>query len=146
MEMTMDDKQPYASAIAAEAGGERLADPTSRTARENAENRPQEPDATSAGPQAGIAEKTAEAVGERVGDAYADATTTEARERSREIVQRAATQLGSRARSAANDMATAGDQAAQFLSHQFDQQRSVKVLVAFGLGYLAALLLHGRGQ
>jgi hypothetical protein len=129
MERTMDDKQPYASRFAAEAVGERLEDdPTSRTAGEHAEKRPQAPVATSAGPRARMAEKTAESMGERVGDAYADATTDEARERSREAVRRTATRAGSQSRGASNDIDT-----------------FVTVLMAFGLGYIAALLIHSRG-
>jgi hypothetical protein len=124
----MDDKQPYASRIAAEAVGERLEDdPTLRTTRERAGNRPQEPVATSAGPQARMAEKAAESVGERVGDAYADATTDEAWQRSRDVVRRAAARVRPQARGA-NDIDT-----------------FVTVLTAFSLGYIAALLIYRRG-
>jgi hypothetical protein len=113
-------------AIAAEAVGERLEDdPTSRAAREYAEKRPQEPLARSAGPQARMAEKAAESVGERVGDAYADATGDEARQRSREGVPRAGARVGSETRGAANDIDT-----------------FVTVLIAFGLGYIAALMIQ----
>jgi hypothetical protein len=143
--MTMDDKQPYASTIAAEAVGERLGESTSEAANGNTERRPREPVATSAGPQARMAEKAAEAVGERIGDAYADATPDEARARSREVVRRAATQARSQS-GAGNETATTSRQAAQALSQQLAQQPLVTVLAAFGLGYVAAWLIHRRGQ
>jgi hypothetical protein len=73
----MDDKEGYSSKIAAEAVGERLGSPPP-----DAGEQAPRPAATSAGPQARVADKTAESVGERAGDAYADATPDEARERS----------------------------------------------------------------
>ena len=120
----MDEQKAYASDIAAEAVGERLGNPPPDTR----EHTPPPPVA-SAGPRARVAEKTAESLGERSGAAYADATTNEARERSRKVFPRAATEGGSQADSAA-------------LSRPFRQQTLVTVLAAFGLGYAAALLIR----
>ena len=120
----MDEQKAYASDIAAEAVGERLGNPPPNTG----EQTPQ-PAAASAGPRARVAEKTAESLGERSGAAYADATTNEARERSRRVFPRAATEGRSRADSAA-------------LSRPFGQQTFVTVLAAFGLGCAAALLIR----
>jgi hypothetical protein len=123
MEMTMDDKEAYSSPIAAESVGERPGSPPPDT-REH----PVRPVATSAGPDARIADKTAESIGERAGDAYADATTDEARERSRKVVGRA----GMQGRSQAG---------------QFNQQTFVTVVAAFALGYATAWLIHrGHGR
>ena len=116
--MTMDDKKPDPSTIAAEAVGERPGSPPPDTGEHAVR-----PVVASAGPGARIADKTAESVGERAGDAYADATTDEARERSRKVVRHAGTQGGSQA-------------------GQFNQQTFVTVLAAFALGYVAALLIH----
>jgi hypothetical protein len=128
MEMTMDEQKAYASDIAAEAVGERLGspspDPGPQTPR---------PAAESTGHRARVADQTAESLGERSGDAYADATTNEARERSRKVFPRAATEAGSQTGGAA-------------LSRPFDQQTFVTVLAAFGLGYAAALLIHHRAR
>ena len=118
----MDDTKGYSSTIAAEAVGERPGSPPPDVGDEA-----DRPAATSAGPNARIADKTAEAVGERVGDAYADATTEEARERSRKVVRHAATQSEPQTGGAASD-----------------QQTFVTVVVAFALGYAAALLIHHR--
>jgi hypothetical protein len=125
--MTMDDKEGYSSKIAAEAVGERLGSPPP-----DAGEQAPRPAATSAGPQARVADKTAESVGERAGDAYADATPDEARERSRKVDRHAATQTGSQAGGAA-------------LSRQFDQQ-TFTVFAALALGYAAAFLIHRRSQ
>ena len=79
METAMDDKKPDARTIAEEAVGEARGAPIPDAAK----NKPATEEvirqlATSAGPQAGMANKTAEAVGERAGDAYADGTMGEA--------------------------------------------------------------------
>ena len=122
----MDDTKGYSSTIAAEAVGERPGSPPPDIG-----DQADRPAATSAGPNARIADKTAEAVGERVGDAYADATTEEARERSRKVVRHAATQ---------SEPQTGG--AAIF--RQSDQQTFVTVIAAFALGYAAAFLIQRR--
>ena len=92
----MDEQKAYASDIAAEAVGERLGSPPPDTG----EQIPR-PAAESAGHRARVADKTAESLGERSGDAYADATTNEARERSRRVFPRAATEARSQAGSTA---------------------------------------------
>jgi hypothetical protein len=121
--MTMDAKNAYSSPIAAEAVGERPGSPPPDAGEKAAR-----PVAMSAGSQARIADKAAEAVGERVGDAYADGTTDEARERSRKFVRHAAT---------AGRLGTGGG----VISDQVDRQ-FVTVVMAFTLGYVAALLIH----
>jgi hypothetical protein len=122
--MTMDEQKAYASDIAAEAVGERFGSPPPDTG----EHSPR-PAAESAGPRARVADNTAESLGERSSDAYADATTNEARERSRRVFPRAATEARSQAGSSV-------------LSWPFGQETFITVLAAFGLGYAAALLIH----
>jgi hypothetical protein len=114
----MDDKEGYSSKIAAEAVGERLGSPPP-----DAGEQAPRPAATSAGPQARVADKTAESVGERAGDAYADATPDEARERSRKVGRHAGMRGGSQV-------------------GQFNQQTFLTVVAAFAFGYIAALLIH----
>ena len=126
MEMTMDEQKAYASDIAAEAVGERLGSPSPDTGEQTPR-----PAAESTGPRAKVADKAAESLGERSGAAYADATTNEARERSRRVFPRTATETGSQTGS---------------LSLSFDQQTFVTVLAAFALGYAAALLIHHRAR
>jgi hypothetical protein len=126
--MTMDEQQAYASDIAAEAVGER----PGSTPPDTIEKSPRPP-MESAGPRARVADKTAESLGERSGVAYADATTDEARERSRRAFPHSASQGGSQTRGAA-------------LSELLGQQSFVTVLAAFGLGYVAAMLIHQRAR
>ena len=89
--------------------------------------------AKSSGAQASIPEKTAEAVGERVGDAYADPGSVAVRLRQR---------------SSGNGATEAGlngvRQMAQLVSDRFDEQPFMIVIASFALGYMTALLLHGR--
>ena len=85
-----------------------------------------------AGPRASIPEETAEAVGERVGDAYADPGSTAARN------QRFT------GNGAADPVLGAVRQVAQLVSHQFGEQPFMMVAAAFALGYMTALMLHGR--
>jgi hypothetical protein len=125
--MTMDEKKGYSSEIAAEAVGERLGSPPP-----DAGEQTPRPTATSAGPEARVADKTAESLGERAGDAYADATPQEARERSRNAVRHGAAQDGAQAGGGG-------------LSRPFDQQM-FSVFAAFALGYAAALFIHRRSQ
>jgi len=122
--MTMDDTKGYSSTAAAESVGERPGTEPPQTTEYAV--RPIE---TSAGPSAGIAEKTAEEVGERTGAAYADGTAEEARERSRAAVQHA----------------RRGGWPDGTPSFQLDQQTFVTLAAGFALGYAAALLIH-RGS
>jgi hypothetical protein len=123
----MDEKKGYSSEIAAEAVGERPGSPPP-----DAGEQTPRPAATSAGPEARVADKTAESLGERAGDAYADATPQEARERSRNAVRHGVTQDGAQAGGGG-------------LSRPFDQ-RTFSVFAAFALGYAAALFIHRRSQ
>jgi ElaB/YqjD/DUF883 family membrane-anchored ribosome-binding protein len=124
METAMDDKKPDAKTIAEEAVGETRGAPIPDAVKDKPEMPTEEiirQLATSAGPQAGMANKTAEALGERAGDAYADGTMDEATGQSRNIARPAR----SRARRAA-------------------QQPFMAVAAGFGLGFAAALLIHRR--
>lgn len=115
----MDENEAYSSPIAAESVGETRATPAPNT-HEHAVR----PVATSAGPQARIAEKTAESVGERAGDAYADATTEQARDRSRNFIQRSRASGGGS------------------IYPWFDEGTLVTAVAAFALGYAIAFLIH----
>jgi hypothetical protein len=75
--------------------------------------------ATSAGAQASIPEKTAESIGERVADAYSDPD------------------LGHRP-------VSIGRASARGVSSPFELQRFLTLVTGFALGYVAAVLLHGR--
>ena len=118
----MVDKRPDPDRIAEEAVGEALENRQPDAGKEEARPVP-----TSAGPQANVADKTAASVGERVGDAYADATPDEARERSRNVVRRAATRRA-------------------FVYRQFDHQTFITVVAAFALGYIAACWIDSAAE
>ena len=75
--------------------------------------------ATSAGAQASIPEKTAESIGERVADAYSDPDL-------------------------AHRPVSIGRGSAQGVSSPFELQRFLTLVTGFALGYVAAVLLHGR--
>ena len=77
------------------------------------------------GPQGSIPEKIAEAVGERVGDAYADPGSA------RNLPGKIARRAGRHERSGAVRQVLA-------------EQPFVMVAASFALGYMTALLLHGR--
>jgi hypothetical protein len=123
MEVPMNSKANPRD-IAEEAVGQRLGSEPPEAVRERERMSVEETVerlAKSSGPQASIPVKTAESVGERVGDAYADPGSVARRtpHRSRR-------------------------EAAQILSHQFEQQPITAVMAGFILGYVTALLLHGR--
>ena len=61
-----------------------------------------------------------------------------------EAVHQAARQAWSQASGVADDMLAAGRHAAQAASRQADEQPLMAVIVGFVLGYIAALLVHGR--
>jgi ElaB/YqjD/DUF883 family membrane-anchored ribosome-binding protein len=61
-----------------------------------------------------------------------------------EVVQQAAQQAWSQASGVTDDVLAAGRQAAQAASRQIDKQPVLAVIVALALGYIAALLVHGR--
>jgi hypothetical protein len=78
-----------------------------------------------------MAEKTAASLGERAGDAYADSASV------------AGTSSGSRP-GMADRALSAGQHMAQGVSDQFSDQRFVSIIAAFGLGFIAAVLLQRR--
>ena len=84
------------------------------------------PDPRSAGAQASTSEKTAESVGERLPDAYSDAGDAARKWRP-----------GPQASSAAGRLT-------ETVSRQFDEQPFLLMGACFALGYITALLLHGR--
>ena len=61
-----------------------------------------------------------------------------------EAVQQAARQAWSQASDVADNMLSAGRDAAQAASRQVEEQPLLAVIVGFALGYIAALLVHGR--
>ena len=130
----MRSRKPDPDAIAEEAVGQRHGDPPPYAVQEKP-NMSQEETARRlsepAGPRASIPEKTAEAVGERVGDAYADPSGAAARNRPGAIAR-----LG-RGNGAADPVLGA-------MRHVVDEQPLVMVVASFALGYMTALMLHGR--
>jgi hypothetical protein len=93
------------------------------------------PDPRSAGAQASTSEKTAESVGERVPDAYSDAGDAARTWRP-----------GSQAGSAANPILAAGRQLTETVSRQFDEQPFMVMGACFALGYITAVVVHGRSN
>ena len=61
-----------------------------------------------------------------------------------EAVQHAAQQAWSQASGVADDMLTTARHATQAASRQVNEQPLMAVIVGFTLGYVAALLVHGR--
>jgi ElaB/YqjD/DUF883 family membrane-anchored ribosome-binding protein len=61
-----------------------------------------------------------------------------------EAVQQAARQAWSQAGDVADNMLSAGRDAAQAASRHVEEQPLLAVIVGFVLGYIAALLVHGR--
>src|SRR5438874_6066765 len=118
------DMKPDVDRIAEEAVGARLGSGPPDEVRQRAGMAPEDiarRAARSAGPQASTAVKTAESVGERLGDAYSDAASDGAQKRMWNVGGPAGTRAGSGAGGAANPVVAAGRQAAQILSHQFDE-------------------------
>jgi hypothetical protein len=135
-----NETQRSRTTIAAEAVGERGRSATPDAAKEKAEMLPEEAlreNAKPAGSQADRAATTAESVGERVGDAYSDAAPDQAQNRPGQGVRQAAS-------GTADNMLAASRQAAQVVSHQFEEQPFMTAVVGFALGYIAALIIHGR--
>jgi hypothetical protein len=125
----MQTRKQDPDAIAEEAVGQRHGEPPPYAVKKQPDMSQEEMTrrlSKPAGPRASIPEKTAEAVGERVGDAYADP--------------------GSAARNRPGRIARFDEvrQAAQVVSHQLGEQPFVMVAASFALGYMTALLLHGR--
>jgi hypothetical protein len=130
----MQSRKPDPDAIAEEAVGQKHGDPPPyavqekpNVSQEEMARRLSEP----AGPRASIPEKTAEAVGERVGDAYADPGSAAARNRPGTIARL------DRENGAADPVLGAVRQVV-------DEQPLMMVVASFALGYVTALMLHGR--
>ena len=127
----MPTRKQDPDAIAEEAVGQRRGDPPPYAVKERPDVSQEEMArrlSKSAGPRASIPEKTAEAVGERVGDAYADPGSAAARNRPGIIARFAGTHVR---RSGA-------------VRQVLDEQPLVMVVASFALGYMTALVLHGR--
>ena len=126
----MQTRNQDPDAIAEEAVGQRHGDPPPYAVKGQPDTSPEEMSrrlAKPAGPQASIPEKSAEAVGERVGDAYADPGSAAARN----LPGKLAHLPGPLERSGA-------------LRQALDEQPFLMVAASFALGYMAALMLHGR--
>jgi ElaB/YqjD/DUF883 family membrane-anchored ribosome-binding protein len=61
-----------------------------------------------------------------------------------EVVQQAAQQAWSQVSGVTDDVMAASRQAAQAASRRIDEQPVLAVIAALALGYIAALLIHGR--
>ena len=126
----MQTRKQDPDAIAEEAVGQRHGDPPPYAVKERPEMSQEEMArrlSQPAGPRASIPEKTAEAVGERAGDAYADPGSAAARNRPGKIAR------------AAGPHETSGA-----LRQVLDEQPFLMVAASFALGYMTALMLHGR--
>jgi hypothetical protein len=126
----METRKQDPDAIAEEAVGQRHGDPPSYAVKKGPDMSQEEMArrlSQPAGPRASIPEKTAEAVGERVGDAYADPGSATARNLPGKIARLA----GPRERSDA-------------MRQVVGEQPLMMVAAGFALGYITALLLHGR--
>ncbi len=143
----MQTRKQDPDAIAEEAVGQRHGDPPPYAVRKQPDMSQEEMArrlSKPAGPRASIPEKTAEAVGERVGDAYADPGRAAARNPPGRIARLALPHERSSRNGAADPVLSAVRQVAQVVSHQFDEQPFMMVAAGFALGYMTALLLHGR--
>jgi hypothetical protein len=126
----MPTRKQDPDAIAEEAVGQRHGDPPPYAVKEKPDLSQEEMArrlSKPAGPRASIPDKTAEAVGERVGDAYADPGSAAARNRPGIIARLA----GPHERSGA-------------VRQVLDEQPIMMVVASFALGYMTALVLHGR--
>ena len=93
--------------------------------------------------EASTSEKTAESMGERVGDAYSDPESAK-RHSARKLGQQIAARGASHKGVGINRFLSTPVEAAEAVSRQFDQERFLTVVASFALGYLAAVLFHGR--
>jgi hypothetical protein len=127
----MPTRKQDPDAIAEEAVGQRRGAPPPYAVKERPDVSQEEMTrrlSKPAGPRASIPEKTAEAVGERVGDAYADPGSAATRNRPGIIARFAGTHVR---RSGA-------------VRQVLDEQPLMMVVASFALGYMTALVLHGR--
>jgi hypothetical protein len=143
----METRKQDPDAIAEEAVGQRHGDPPPYAVKENPDMSQEEMArrlSKPAGPQASIPEKTAEAIGERVGDAYADPGSAAARNPPGKIARLTGPHERSSGNGAADPVLGAVRQVTQVVSQQFDEQPFMMVAASFALGYMTALLFHGR--
>ena len=126
----MQTRKQDPDAIAEEAVGQRHEDPPPYAVKKKPDISQEEMArrlSQPAGPRASIPERTAEAVGERVGDAYADPGNAAARNRPGKIAR------------------IAGPHERSGVERQvLDEQPFLMVVASFALGYMSALMLHGR--
>ena len=117
------ETQADRDAIADEAVGQKRDSPPPGARRETGNRSLEEVNRISkaTGADASIPEKTAESLGERVADAYSDSDPD-----------------------LADRPFSIGQGSARRLSNPFELQRFVTLVTGFALGYLAAILLHGR--
>ena len=115
------ETQADRDAIADEAVGQKRDSPPPEARRETGNRSLEEVNRISkaTGADASIPEKTAESLGERVADAYSDPDL-------------------------ADRPVSIGQGPARRLFNPFELQRFVTLVTGFALGYLAAILLHGR--
>ena len=99
--------------------------------------------AAASGAEASTPEKTAESIGERVGDAYSDAESV-TRHSPRKVGEQIAARGESHWDVGSNRFLSAPVEEAKAISRQFDRERLLTVIASFALGYLAAVLFHGR--
>jgi hypothetical protein len=99
--------------------------------------------APSSGAQASTPEKTAESVGERVGDAYSDPHKVEQHPKSN-TGRLTARGTGSHDTGESSRFLSVGRKVTENLSRPLFEERLLTVIGGFALGYLTALLLHGR--
>lgn len=126
----MQTRKQDPDVIAEEAVGQRHGDPPPYAVKEQPDMSQEEIAwqlSKPAGPQASIPEKTAEAVGERVGDAYADPGSAAARNLPGNIARLALPHGRSGA-----------------VRRVLDEPPFLMMAAGFALGYMTALLLHGR--
>jgi hypothetical protein len=138
------DKQPARDAIVDEAVGQTHGTAPPDTVKGTEAMSPEETArriAPAPGAQARMREKTAASLGERVGDAYADAGS--ARPNWQGNADRpAAPKAGQEG--VADRVLSTGQQVARSVSDRVSDQRFVTMVAAFGLGFIAAVVLQGR--
>lgn len=127
--------------IVDEAVGQTHGTPPPTEARERQSTSPEETirrNAATPGPLASMAEKTAASIGERVGNAYSDTGSNQP-----SLPRHAAAGSSSR-QNVADRALPAGQRMSRGILDQFSDQRLSIFVAAFGLGFIAAVLLNRR--
>jgi hypothetical protein len=140
-----DGSQADRDRIAEEAVGQRheSAPPYAGTKPDMSQEEAARRFAAASGAEASTPEKTAESIGERIGDAYSDPESV-ARHSRRKVGEQIAARGESHKDVGSNRFLSAPVEEAMAVSRQFDQERLLTVIASFALGYLAAVLFHGR--